>query len=96
MGPSALRATVRVIGPETLFGWVGICAGWVGRAAAGGGVACARIRGRWTGWSAGVGGVDRRGGAFPRGLFGMDVYIKPMKAVLGRSRGWMRLVVDAS
>lgn len=87
MGPSALRATVRVVGPETLFGWVRICAGWVGRAAAGGGVACAWIRGWCTGWGAVVGGVDRRGGAFPRGLFGMNVYIIPMKAELGRSRG---------
>ena len=85
MGPSALSATVGVVGSETLFGWVGICAGWVSRATAGGSVACAWIRGRWTGWSAGGGGVDRRSGTFPRGLFCMDVYVEPIRATLGWS-----------
>lgn len=66
MRAGALRASVGVVGAQTLLRWVGVstCAGWVGGAAAGG-VACAWVGGWWAGWSAGGGGVDRRGGALP-------------------------------
>ena len=83
MGTSTLRATVGIVGPETLFGWIGVCAGWVGRAAAGGG-ACTLVRWR-TRWSTWRGGVDGRGRALPGRLFGMNIYVEPMKRVLEKS-----------
>ena len=84
MGPSTLRATVGIVRPETFFGWIGVCARWVGRAAAGGGT-CTWVR-RWrTWWSTWRGGVDGRGGALPGRLFGMNVYVEPMKKMLGKS-----------
>ena len=84
MGPSTLRATVGIVGPETLFGWIGVCAGWVGRTAAGGGT-CTWVR-RWrTCWSTWRGGVDGRGGALPGRLFCMNIYVEPMKSLLGKS-----------
>ena len=50
MGSAAVRATVGVVGSESLFGWVGVGAGWIGRATAGGGVAGPWVRGWRTGW----------------------------------------------
>ena len=94
MGPSTLRATVWIVGPETLFGWIGVCAGRVGRAAAGGGTST-WVR-RWrTCWSTWRGGVDWRGGALPGRLFGMNIDIKPMERLLKKPRVWKRFVLGA-
>ena len=82
MGSSALGATVGIVGSETLFIRVDVCAAWVGRAATGGGVACAWIGGRWTGWSTGGGGVHRGGGTLPGGLFRVDIHVEPARALL--------------
>ena len=78
MGPSTLRAAIGIVGAETLFGWIGVCAGWVGRATAGGST-CTWVR-RWrTWWSTWSGGVDGRGRALPGRLFGMNIYVEPIK-----------------
>ena len=83
MGAGGLGAAVRVVGAESLFGWVGVraCTGGVGRAAAGGGVACAWVGGWWARWGTSGVGVGGGGGTVPGGLFGMDVYVKPVRAV---------------
>lgn len=79
----ALGTAVGVVGAETLFGRVGVCAraGGVGGAAAGGGIACAGVGGWWAGRGAGGGGVDGGGGAVPGGLLGVDVYVEPVVEV---------------